>query len=66
MMTLEEAFKRKGEAVTQIEIWQSRLREANNYIAEYLKVQAKQVASKQQLETVPPTPDDNGEIADRL
>lgn len=51
-MTLEEAYKLKGQAVTEIEIWQGKIVEANKVIIEDYNAKNKPVAVAQ-AETSP-------------
>lgn len=40
-MTLDEAYKEKGLATTQIELWQIRLKQANDVILKLMREESK-------------------------
>lgn len=42
-MTLNEAYAEKGLAVTQIQLWQDRLKKANEVIVQHLQPKAPEV-----------------------
>lgn len=56
-MTLDEAYKLKGLATTQVEIWTARIREANLVISQNMQ----KVAAPKMLQPVVPATTPNGD-----